>query len=228
MKEICNDLRKFSLSRGISGNTFDEYQKYNFRNAYIEPTVVEERDMRMSVISVYSRLLMDRIIFLGTDINDDVANIVTAQLLWLEQQGSSAVQLMINSGGGSVYSGYAIKDCMDFISPEVSTTIVGLAASMAAVIASSGTKGKRYMLPHSRFMIHQPLSGFGQMMQASDIEIQSAEINKLKKELYQTLSENSGLEYKNIVKMADRDCWMTANETIENGFADMIIKKCKK
>ena len=225
MVNNVKDIRSFVISSGVNGNTYDEYQKYNFHNAYIEPTVIEERTMQMTAISVYSRLLMDRTIFLGTNINDDVANIITAQLLWLEQQGESDIQLMINSGGGSVYSGYAIKDTMDFVKPDVSTTIVGLAASMAAIISSSGVKGKRYALPHSRFMIHQPLSGLGEMVQASDIEIQSIEINKLKKELYETLSLNSGLAFDKISIMADRDNWMTAKEAIENGFVDSIVSR---
>jgi ATP-dependent Clp protease protease subunit len=223
MNNDIRDLRQFAISQGTSGNTFDEYQKYNFKSSYINPSVVEERQLNVTSIDVFSRLLMDRIIFLGTQINDDVANIITAQMLWLEQQGNTDIQLFINTPGGSVYSGYGIVDCMNFIRPDVSTTIVGLAASMGAVISSSGVKGKRYALPHSRFMIHQPLSSLGQMVQASDIEIQSNEINKLKKELYETLSENSGLTYEKIEKMADRDNFMTVKEAIENGFVDSVV-----
>lgn len=219
------DFRSFVTSQGVNGNTFDEYQKYNFNGMYINPSVVEERQMNVTSIDVFSRLLMDRIIFLGTEINDDVANIITAQMLWLEQQGDTDIQLFINSGGGSVYSGYGIVDCMNFIKPEVSTTIVGLAASMAAVISSSGVKGKRFALQHSRFMIHQPLSSLGHMVQASDIEIQSNEINKLKKDLYETLSENSGLTYEQIEKMADRDNFMTVKEAMSKGFIDSVITR---
>lgn len=219
------DFRSFVTSQGVNGNTFDEYQKRNFKGMYINPSVVEERQLNVTSIDVFSRLLMDRIIFLGTEINDDVANIITAQMLWLEQQGNTDIQLFINSSGGSVYSGYGVVDCMNFIKPDVSTTIVGLAASMAAVISSSGVKGKRFALPHSRFMIHQPLSSLGHMVQASDIEIQSNEINKLKKELYETLSENSGLTYEQIEKMADRDNFMTVKEAISNGFIDSVVTR---
>ena len=147
---MITDIRKFALSNGISGMTYDDYVSKTFKNAYVEPTVIEERNMAsMTSIGVYSRLLMDRIIFLGTEINDDVANIMTAQLLWLEQQSDSDIQMMINSGGGSVYDGLQIIDTMNFIKPEVVTTVTGLSASMAAVIATCGSKGKRSALPHS-------------------------------------------------------------------------------
>ena len=226
MDKTLRDFKLFASDMGVNSNTLDEYQKYNFQSAYIEPTVIEERNMAsMTSISVYSRLLMDRIIFLGTEINDDVANIITAQLLWLEQQGGNDIQMFINTGGGSVYSGFSIVDTMSFIKPDVSTTITGIAASMGAVISSSGTKGKRFALPHSRFMIHQPLSSLGHMVQASDIEIQSKEINKLKHELYETLSMNSGLQYDQIEKMADRDNFMNSDEALSYGFIDEVITK---
>lgn len=216
------DLRKFALSRGVGGQTYDSYVKA----MYVEPTVIEERSMAsMTSIGVYSRLLMDRIIFLGTEIDDDVANIMTAQLLWLEQQGENDIQLMINSGGGSVHDGLQIIDTMNFIKPEVVTTVTGLSASMAAVIAACGTEGKRSMLPHARFMIHQVMSGT--RGQCADIQIQAAETKKLQNELYKILSEHSKFDVETIEKMADRDNWMTAEEAVEGGFIDNIIKQKK-
>lgn len=216
------DFTKFATSRGVNYNGL---MKYSHAMGYINPNVLEERQLHVSAIDVFSRLLMDRQIFLGAEINDEVANIIVAQLLWLDQQSDSDVTIILNSGGGSVYDGYAIIDCMDYINADVSTNVVGLAASMGAVIASSGVKGKRYILPHSRFMIHQPLSGMNGFRQASDIEIQSKEINRLKQEIYQTLSTNSGLAVKQIEKMSDRDMWMTAQEAVDNGFVDIIINK---
>lgn len=218
------DLKKFLISQGVNTGIFDDYQKYNIRNGYIEPTVIEERNMTsMTSISVYSRLLIDRQIFLGTEINSDVANIVTAQLLWLEQQGNSDVQLLINSPGGSVSDGLQIIDCMNLIKPDVSTTVVGTSASMAAVISSSGTKGKRYILPHAKFMIHQVLGNASG--QCADIQIQAEHMKSLQKELYAILSDNSGISYDEIEKLADRDRWFTSQETVEYHFADEIIKK---
>ena len=217
-----NDFTKFALCNGVNHNGL-----LNYTNAmgYVNPNVLEERELRVTSIDIFSRLMMDRTIFLGTEINDDVANIVVAQLLWLDQQSDSDITIICNTPGGSVYDGYAIIDTMQFIGADVSTNVVGLAASMGAVIASSGVKGKRYILPHSRFMIHQPLSGMSGYKQASDIEIQSKEINKLKDEVYTTLSQNSNLTKKQIEKMSDRDMWMTATEAVENGFVDIIINK---
>lgn len=223
---MITDIRKFAMSNGISGMTYDDYVSKTFKNAYVEPTVIEERNMAsMTSIGVYSRLLMDRIIFLGTEVNDDVANIMTAQLLWLEQQSDSDIQLMINSVGGSVYDGLQIIDTMNFIKPEVVTTITGLSASMAAVIATCGSKGKRSALPHSRFMIHQVIGGaYGQ---CADIQIRAAETKKLQNELYKILSENSNYDVDAIEKMADRDNWMNAEEAVNGGFIDNIIKSKK-
>lgn len=219
------DFAKFATSNGVNYNGLCEYSK---TMGYINPNVLEERQLHATAIDVFSRLLMDRQIFLGAEINDEVANIIVAQLLWLDQQSDSDVTIILNTGGGSVYDGYAIVDTMGFINADVCTNVVGLAASMGAVIASSGVKGKRYILPHSRFMIHQPLSGMNGFKQASDIEIQSREINKVKQEIYQTLSNNSGLSVEQIEKMSDRDLWMTAQEAIDNGFVDKIIDKSLK
>ena len=219
---IINDFDKFALSRGIGSNTLNEYNKYNFKSSYINPTIMEERQMNVTQMDIFSRLQMDRILFLGTEINADVANIITAQMLWLEQQNDSDIQIYINSPGGEVYSGLQIVDCMNFIKPDISTTCLGMSASMAAVIFSNGSKDKRYIIPHGRFMIHQPIGGTGRA-QASDIEIVANEINKLKNELYTILSDNSNLSFDEIAKKSDRDCWLTAQETIDFGFADKII-----
>lgn len=218
-----NDFEKYALSRGIGSNTLNEYNKYNFRNGYIEPYVIEERSMNMTSLSVYSRLLMDRIVFLGTEINDDVANILSAQLLWLEQQGGNDITIHISSPGGSIYAGYTILDCMNYINCDISTVSMGMTASMATIIASSGTKGKRFILPHTRFLIHQPLGGT--KGQCSDIQIEAREIQTLKEELTQILSDNSGLPYEQIEKMCDRDTILTAKQAVEYGFIDKIIEK---
>lgn len=217
-----NDFNKFALSKGITSSTMDDYRR---TFGYINPYVIEERQMSVTTLDVFSRLQMDRIIFLGTEINSEVSNIVIAQLLWLDQQSNNDITIICNSGGGSVYDGMAIIDTMQYINSDVSTNVVGMAASMAAVISSSGVKGKRYILPHSRFMIHQPsMSGRGRV-QASDMEIEVKEINKLKSELYKMLSDNSGLSYEEIEKMSDRDNWLTANEAIEYGFMDKVIER---
>lgn len=226
MDNNFNDFRKFAVSSGIGSGLLDSYSKHGIQAAYINPTILEERVLNVSQMDVFSRLMMDRQIFLGTPINDDVANIIAAQLLWLESQDPGKdVQLLVNSPGGSVSAGYAIVDTMDLIQNDVSTTVIGMAASMGAVIASNGVHGKRYILPHARFMIHQPLGGVNG--QASDIEIEANEIIKIKKELYKTLEGNSKLSYDEIVKKADRNCWLTAGEAVEYGFADSIINRNK-
>lgn len=217
-----NDFNRFALSQGISTSKLEDYKR---AMGYINPYVIEERQMSVTTIDVFSRLQMDRIVFLGSDIDSEVANIIIAQLLWLDQQSNNDITIICNSGGGSVYDGLAIVDTMDFISSDVSTNVVGLAASMAAVISSSGVKGKRFILPHSRFMIHQPLSFGNGYKQASDLEIQAKEVNNLKKELYEILSKNSGLSLEEIERMSDRDNWLTAQEAIDYGFMDEIIRK---
>ena len=223
MDNKINDMRHFVLSKNISSNTFDEYQKYNFKGMYLNPSVIEERQMNVTSLDVFSRLLMDRQIFLGTEINSDVANIITAQLLWLEQQSNADIQLLINSPGGNVSDGLQIIDCMNLIKPDVSTTVVGTSASMGAVISSSGVKGKRYILPHARFMIHQVLGNSSG--QCADIQIQAEQMKILQKELYTILSNNSGISFENIEKMADRDRWFTSQEAVDSHFADSIITK---
>ena len=211
------DFQKFALSKGIGSNKLGGYC------SYIEPTIIEERTQSMASLSIFSRLMMDRIIYLGTEIDSDVANIISAQLLWLEQQGDGDITIQNSSPGGEIYSGYAILDTMNYIKPDVSTVCMGMVASMATIIASSGTKGKRFILPHARFLIHQPMSGISPGTQASDIQIHAREIDILKKELTQILTKNSNLTYEEVEKMCDRDTIMTAQEAVNYGFVDKII-----
>ncbi|MEZ4917270.1 MAG: ATP-dependent Clp protease proteolytic subunit [Chitinophagales bacterium] len=188
----------------------------------ITPNIIEERKMNAVAMDVFSRLMMDRIIFLGVPINDDVANIITAQLLFLESLDSkSDVQIYINSPGGGVYAGLGIYDTMQYINPDVATICTGMAASMGAVLLTAGTKGKRTALKHSRVMIHQPLGGAGG--KASDVQITINEIRKIKKELYDILSEHSGQPYEKIEKDSDRDYWMRAEEAKEYGLIDEVL-----
>ena len=220
-----SDFEKFALSKGIGSNLLDGYNKYNFRNGYVDPYVIEERNMNITSLSVFSRLMMDRIIFLGSEINDEVANVISAQLLWLEQQSDKDITIQIASPGGSIYSGYTILDSMTYISPDISTVSMGMTASMATIIASSGTKGKRFILPHTRFLIHQPLGGT--KGQCSDIQIEAKEIQTLKEELTQILADNSGQDYEVIERMCDRDTILTAKQAVEYGFVDKIISNKK-
>ncbi|MCL2561697.1 MAG: ATP-dependent Clp endopeptidase proteolytic subunit ClpP [Rikenellaceae bacterium] len=193
-------------------------------SAYISPTIIEERQLNVAQMDVFSRLMMDRIIFLGVPIYDDVANIIQAQLLFLESADAHKdIQIYINSGGGSVSSGLGIYDTMQLVAPDVATICTGMAASMAAVLLAAGAKGKRTALPHSRIMIHQPMGGA--QGQASDIEITAREILKLKKELYEILAKHSGSTYKKIEKDADRDYWMTSPEAVEYGLIDEVLRK---
>ena len=214
------DFEKFALSKGIGSNLLNDY-----KSAYVNPTVIEERQMNVTSIDIFSRMLIDRILFLGTEINDDVANIFSAQLLWLEQQSDKDITIHIASPGGSIYSGYQILDTMQFIKPEISTVCMGMVASMATIIASSGTKGKRFILPHARFLVHQPLGGA--KGQCSDIQIEAKEIQTLKEELTQILAENSGQNYETIEKMCDRDTILTAKQAVDYGFVDNIISNKK-
>lgn len=219
-----SDFEKFALSKGIGSNLLNDYLK----NMYVNPNIVEERQLNCTLIDVFSKLLMDKIIFLGTEINDDVANIIVAQLLWLEQQTDSDITLYINSGGGSVISGYSIIDVCNFINNDITTVITGVAASMAAVISSNGAKGKRFALPHAKFMIHQPRMSFGNnTMVASDIIIEAEEINKTKEELYKTLSSNSNFSIEEIRSLSERDKWYNMQEAIQCGFVDSIVTNKK-
>jgi ATP-dependent Clp protease protease subunit len=191
---------------------------------YISPTIIEERQMNVASMDVFSRLMMDRIIFLGVPINDYVANIIQAQLLFLESvDAKKDILIYLNSPGGGVYAGLGIYDTMQYINPDVSTICTGMAASMGAVLLCAGTKGKRTALKHSRIMIHQPLGGAHG--QASDIEITANEIKKLKNELYAIISEHTGKSFDDVWKDSDRDFWMTSTEAKEYGMIDEVLKK---
>lgn len=218
-----NEFEKFARGHmGISSLKLHNFQ--SAARAYISPTIIEERQLNIATMDVFSRLMMDRIIFLGVPIYDDAANIIQAQLLFLESADPEKdIQIYINSGGGSVSAGLGIYDTMQLISSDVATICTGMAASMAAVLLTAGEKGKRSALPHSRIMIHQPLGGAEG--QASDIEITAREIVKLKKELYSILSGHTGQTVKKIEKDADRDYWMTSTEAVSYGIIDEVLKK---
>jgi ATP-dependent Clp protease protease subunit len=225
MKNFEKELRDFTVKhQGISSSVYDDYT--SIHNYMITPNIIEERKMNAVAMDVFSRLMMDRIIFLGVPIDDTVANIVTAQLLFLESIDSkSDVQIYINSPGGGVYAGLGIYDTMQYILPDVATICTGMAASMGAVLLCAGTKGKRTALPHSRVMIHQPLGGAGG--KASDVQITINEIRKIKKELYTILSEHSGQPFEKIEKDSDRDFWMRAPEAMEYGMIDEVLIRKK-
>jgi ATP-dependent Clp protease protease subunit len=218
-----NEFRKYAIKhRGISSLTVDSYTSALKLPTNLTPYIIEERPMNVASMDVFSRLMMDRIIFLGEGINDYVANIVTAQLLFLQSTDQNTdIQMYLNSPGGSVYAGLGIYDTMQIISPDVSTICTGIAASMAAVLMCAGTKGKRTALKHSRIMIHQPLGGAEG--QASDIEITAREIGKLKKELYEIIAFHSGQKLTKVEKDSDRDYWMTAAEAKEYGMVDEVL-----
>lgn len=195
--------------------------------AYINPTIIEERKLNVASMDVFSRLMMDRIIFLGVPIDDDVANIIQAQLLFLASQDSAAdISIYLNTPGGSVSAGLGIYDTMQLVEPDVATICTGMAASMGAVLLCAGAAGKRSALPHSRVMIHQPLGGA--QGQASDIEIAAREIVKVKKELYSIISEHTGKSLEQIIADGDRDFWMSAAEAKEYGMIDEILSKRRK
>lgn len=189
---------------------------------YITPYIIEERPMNITQLDVFSRLMKDRIIFLGVPIDDDVANIIQAQLLFLESQDPDRdIQIYLNSPGGQVYAGLGIYDTMQYLKPDVSTICTGMAASMAAVLLCAGAKGKRFALPHSRVMIHQPMGGA--QGQASDIEIEAQEIMKIKRELYEIIAEHTGKDFDQVWKDCDRDHWMIAAEAKEYGLIDQVL-----
>lgn len=219
-----NEFEKYA--RGHLG--ISSLNLYRYRSAfddYINPTIIEERKLNVAQMDVFSRLMMDRIIFLGVPIYDDVANIIQAQLLFLDSSDSSDIQLYINSPGGSVSSGLGIYDTMQLIRSDVSTINTAMCASMASVLLCAGAKGKRFALPHSKTMIHQPLGGA--QGQASDIEIAAKEISKTKHELYKILSEHTGQTIKKITSDGDRDYWMTSQEALDYGMIDEILVKKK-
>ena len=220
-----DEFRKYAVKhQGISSSTFDSFT--SMMNNYISPTIIEERQMNVASMDVFSRLMMDRIIFLGVPINDYVANIIQAQLLFLESvDAKKDIQIYLNSPGGGVYAGLGIYDTMQYIAPDVATICTGMAASMGAVLLCAGAKGKRTALKHSRVMIHQPLGGA--QGQASDIEITAREIQKLKKELYTIISDHSGKSYDEVWKDGDRDYWMTSSEAKDYGMIDEVLIRAK-
>ena len=220
-----NDFRKYATQHlGMNGLVLDDVMKAQAQ--YLNPYILEERQLNVTQMDVFSRLMMDRIIFLGTAIDDYVANVIQAQLLFLESTDPKRdIQIYLNSPGGSVYAGLGIYDTMQFIGPDVATICTGMAASMAAVLMCSGTPGKRSALPHSRIMIHQPMGGVEG--QATEIEITAREIQKLKKELYEIISKHSGQPYDKVWADSDRDYWMTAEEAKEYGMIDEVLVRNK-
>jgi len=221
-----DEFQKYATRHmGISSTTLHNYT--SVYGNYISPTIIEERQLNVATMDVFSRLMMDRIIFLGVPINDYVANIIQAQLLFLESVDSRKdIQIYLNTPGGSVYAGLGIYDTMQYIAPDVATICTGIAASMGAVLLCAGTEGKRTALKHSRILIHQPMGGAEG--QASDIEITAREIQKLKKELYEIIAAHSKQDYDKIWKDSDRDYWMTAPEALEYGMIDEVLGTTKK
>ncbi len=220
----AKEFKDFAIKdQGISSTYYDQIVSSMYPMA-MTPNIIEERQMNIAVFDVFSRLMMDRIIFLGTGISDQVANIVQAQLLFLESTDSGKdIQIYINSPGGSVYAGLGIYDTMQFIRPDVATICTGIAASMAAVLLCAGAAGKRSGLTHSRVMIHQPLSGV--QGQASDIEIAAKEVLKLKEELYRIIAKHSGQTYDKVYEDSDRDYWMKSDEARKYGMIDEILAR---
>lgn len=209
---------------GISSKVLTQFT--SVYGNYISPTIIEERQMNIATMDVFSRLMMDRIIFLGVPINDYVANIIQAQLLYLESvDANSDILIYLNTPGGSVHAGLGIYDTMQYINCNVSTICTGMAASMGAVLLCAGEKGKRTALKHSRVMIHQPLGGASG--QASDIEITAREIKKIKNELYEIIAQHSGQDFKKVYKDGDRDYWMTSKEALDYGMIDEVLIKNK-
>lgn len=220
------EFEKYAVrGRGLSSLALHDYS--SAQSAYVSPAIIEERRLNVATMDVFSRLMMERIIFLGTPVTDDVANIVQAQLLFLESTDPEKdIQIYINSPGGSVSAGLGIYDTMQLINCNVATICTGLAASMGAILLTAGTKGLRSALPHSRVMIHQPLGGA--QGQASDIEITAREILRLKRELYEILSLHTGVALKKIERDADRDYWLSADEACKYGLIDYVQTKRKE
>ena len=220
-----NEFKKFATKHlNMNGLALDKYMSIS--NSYISPSILEERQLNVTQMDVFSRLMMDRIIFLGTEVDDYVANVIQAQLLFLDTSDPGKdISLYINSPGGSVYAGLGIYDTMQFINSDVATICTGMAASMAAVLLVAGEKGKRSALKHSRVMIHQPMGGM--RGQASDMEINYKQIMLLRDELYQIISDHSGQPFEKIMKDSDRDYWMTSAEAKEYGMIDKVLIKEK-
>ena len=227
-RKTMDDFRKYATKHlGMNGMVLDDVIKS--QAGYLNPYILEERQLNVTQLDVFSRLMMDRIIFLGTEVDSYAANVIQAQLLYLDSsEPGKDVSIYINSPGGSVYDGLGIYDTMQYISCDVSTICTGMAASMASVLLVAGTKGKRFALKHSRVLIHQPMGGVAAGTQASDMEITTREIVKLKKELYTIIADHSGNTYDKIYADSDRDYWMTADEAKEYGMIDEVLVRSKK
>ena len=222
---MITDFEKFAMSQGIGTNKLNGYEKYNIKNGLIEPYILEERTLNCAPMSVFSRLMYDKIIFLGSEINEDVANIINAQLLYLNSitDKEEDIKMFINSPGGSCIDGLAIYDVMNFIDPDVSTYCMGMCASMGSILVSSGAKGKRFILPNGEVMIHQVSGGaYGQF---ADMDIAVKHAGRIQETLYNILAENTGKSYDQIFKDADRDNWFSAQEAVDYGLVDKIITK---
>ena len=221
-----NEFHKYATKHlGMNGLALEKYM--GITSSYISPSILEERQLNVTQMDVFSRLMMDRIIFLGTQVDDYTANVIQAQLLFLDQADPGKdISIYLNTPGGSVYAGLGIYDTMQFISSDISTICTGMAASMGAVLLVAGSKGKRFALKHSRVMIHQPMGGA--QGQASDIEITAREIQKLKKELYSIIADHSGNPFDKIEKDSDRDYWMNSQEALDYGMIDRILINDKK
>jgi ATP-dependent Clp protease protease subunit len=226
ISNMTNDFRKFATQHlGVNGMMLDDVMKAQAQ--YMNPYILEERQLNVTQLDVFSRLMMDRVIFLGTEVNDYTANVLQAQLLYLDANDPGKdINVYINSPGGSVYAGLGIYDTMQFIQSDVATICTGMAASMAAVLLVAGKEGKRSALPHSRVMIHQPMGGV--QGQASDIEIEAREIQKLKKELYTIIADHSHTEFDKVWADSDRNYWMTAEEAREYGMIDQVLSRKKE
>lgn len=218
-----NDFEKFAVSKGIGTNKLDGYNKHAIKNGIISPTILEERSLNVIGLDIFSRLQYDRILFLGTGIDEDVANIINAQLLYLNSIGDDDIKMFINSPGGNCIDGLAIYDVMNFVTPDISTYCMGMCASMASILVSSGTKGKRYILPNGEVMIHQVRGGSEGVMADMKIAVQHAD--KIQTKLYNILAQNTGKTFEQIEKDADRDCWFMAQEAVAYGLVDKIVTK---
>ena len=228
---MMTDFEKFAVSQGIGTNKLDGFAKYNVRNGIIEPYILEERTLNCAPMSVFSRLMYDKIIFLGSGIDEDVANIINAQLLYLNSitDKDEDIKMFINSPGGSCIDGLAIYDVMNFIDPDVSTYCMGMCASMGSILVSSGAKGKRFILPNGSVMIHQVSSATGRVQNA-DLQIAAKESQKIQDTLYNILAQNTGKSFEEIEKDADRDHWLRAEECLPGiygpyGLIDEVIRK---
>ena len=223
--EASKDFRKFALSKGLSSTMIDDVSKAQVTNAITTPYILEERQLNVATYDIFSRLLLDRIVFLSGEVNRESMDTIVAQLLYLDSVDKRDINIYVNSPGGDVYSGLELISVMDYIKSDVSTTVLGLAASMGAAISTSGEKGKRYALPYSRYMIHQPLSNFG-YSKYTDSRIALEEMESVREDLYNILSEKSGNDFDKIVELCEHgDKWMKREQEIKLGFIEDIIGK---